>query len=104
MSTFDKLQAILASPVVNHGGYMYKAPIKSTTCVDGVTASIQASETHYCFPRENVGPYTAVEIWCIKGTDTTTITQFEYDSEEPSGYVPIEAIVAFLDAHGGIAD
>jgi len=31
-------------------------------CADGFTFSVQASETHYCRPRTNRGPYSAVEV------------------------------------------
>ena len=104
MNTLNKLQAMLATPTKNLNGYAYKENTPVITCADGVTASIQASENHYCEPRENYGPYSEVEVWCINGTDTTNITQFDYSVSDPSGYVPITAVVAFLDAHGGIAN
>lgn len=32
------------------------------TCQDGTTLSVQVSETHYCSPRDNFGPYYQVEV------------------------------------------
>lgn len=99
MTTLEKLQAILKSTIKTHKGYEYKSNSPTTECVDGTIASIQASETHYSIPRDNIGPYTHVEVWRV----TAPVTQFAYSEDEPSAYVPIEAVVAFLDAHGGIA-
>ena len=104
MNTLDKLQALLASEIQYIGGYPYKAPIKSVQCVDGTSASIQASETHYSTPRNNFGPYTEVEVWCIRGDNVGDITECEYEASDPSGYVPIEQVVQFLDNHGGIKE
>lgn len=103
-TTLAKLQAKLNSPIECIGGYMHKAPIPSIKCNDGVSISIQASEFHYCSPRNNCGPYTTVEVWCLSGADPADVTQFDYDEDGPSGYVPIESVVAFLDIHGGIID
>ena len=36
--------------------------IPEIVCKDGTTLSVQASEFHYCTPRDNKGPYTHVEI------------------------------------------
>ena len=35
---------------------------------DGTILSIQASEMHYCTPRNNIGPYTAAEVHIALGT------------------------------------
>lgn len=103
MTTLERLQALLKTPITAYKGYEIKAQTKRIYCVDGAHASIQASETHYCTPQDNHGPYTHVEIWCIGDIGNIPITHFEYDENEPSAYVPIEAVAAFLDDHGGIA-
>ena len=46
------------------------------------------------------GPYSAVEVWCVTGGK---VTEFEYDEESPSPYVPIEQVVYWIDNHGGFA-
>ena len=35
---------------------------ETVVCADGFEMSVQASRGHYCSPREDVGPYTTVEI------------------------------------------
>lgn len=100
MSTHDKLQAHLAGVVEARHGYEYKRVARKLVCADGTTLSVQASETHYCTPRTNVGPYTEVEVWCCTAPPADF---FDSDEDEPSAYVPIEKVVAFIDAHGGIA-
>lgn len=103
MTTIERLQILLSTPIKTIRGYQYKDQTKRIYCVDGAHASIQASETHYCSPQNNIGPYTHVEIWCIDDIGNIPVTQFEYSEDEPSAYVPIEAVAAFLDDHGGIA-
>lgn len=103
-TTLNKLQALLNSEITQLAGYSHKKLIKAVVCKDGTSISIQASKSHYCEPRTNDGPYSAVEVWCIRGDNVGPITEFEYDDQEPSGYVPIEQVVLFLDNHGGIAD
>lgn len=101
MTTIDQLQALLGKPARLIHGYPFKDVLPAIKCVDGTTLSVQASENHYCTPREDVGPYTEVEVWCIKAT-TNVAPHFDYVDDEPSAYVPIEAVVQFIDAHGGL--
>ena len=104
MTTLAKLQAHLATKHTQLiPGYFHKELAEFITCADGVTLSVQASETHYCEPRDNKGPYTEVEVWCIRNC-TAPVTQFEYEEDEPSGYVPIEKVAAFIDQHGGFKE
>ncbi len=100
MNTLEKLQKHLATEIRIICGYPYKNIAKYVVCTDNVTLSVQASETHYSIPRDNEGPYTHVEVWCV----SAPVTEFEYSNEEPSGYVPIESVVKFIDNHGGFAD
>lgn len=104
MNTLNKLQAHLATGVKKiTAGFYYKEQAKAVICADGVTLSVQANENHYCTPRENTGPYTEVEVWCIRNC-TSPVTEFDYDESDPSGYVPIEQVVAFIDNHGGFKE
>lgn len=36
---------------------------ESIKCSNGLQLSVQASENHYCTPRNNEGPYTHVEVY-----------------------------------------
>lgn len=104
MNTLNKLQAHLAAPITTvTASYSYKAPVPVVVCADGVTLSVQASVNHYCTPREDTGPYTEVEVWCISNCDFP-INEFEYEESDPSSYVPIEQVVAFIDNHGGFKE
>ena len=97
MSTLDKLQSKLAGSVRTVGSYKYKDTADNVECADGTTVSVQASESHYCTPRADKGPYTHVEVWLA----TAPVTEFDYDEEGPSAYVPIEKVIEFIDNHGG---
>ena len=98
MNTFDRLQKHLATEITTQLGTPYKMLADSVKCADGTTLSVQASKYHYCTPRDNQGPYTAVEVWCV----SSDVTEFEYSEEDPSAYVPIEDVVRFIENHGGM--
>lgn len=76
-------------------------------CKDGFKLSIQASSTHYSAPREDSGPYYQVE--CGFPSQPPLTAEFlEYAEMEGDPcetvypYVPIEVVLAELDAHGGV--
>lgn len=98
MKTLEKLQEHLNTSKEMIVGYEYKKPAPILKCMDGTTMSVQASKNHYCKPRNDVGPYTHVEIWRV----SCVVTEFPYDPEEPSAYVPIEDVVQLINNHGGI--
>ena len=101
MNTFDRLQKHLATEIIKTStGLYYKPPTDLVKCADGTTLSVQASEDHYCTPRDNQGPYTTVEVWC----ESSDVTEFEYSEEGPSAYVPIEDVVRFIENHGGMVN
>ena len=105
MNTLTKLQEHLGgnAPREYVEGCWHKDLAPILKCKDGTTASIQASKIHYSKPRENFGPYTEVEVWCVTGAGPNGVTEFDYSDDEPSAYVPIEQVVQFIDNHGGIA-
>lgn len=63
--------------------------------------SVQASTFHYSTPRENVGPYTKVEVWLCG-----TVPEWGGygDGGDPYGYLPIELVAQVIDQHGGVED
>lgn len=79
--------------------------VRRITCKDGFSVSIQASEGHYCSPRDSYPDWTTVEM----GFPSQAIPEFlewseSGDADETQtvwGYVPIEKIVALLNSHGG---
>ena len=88
-------------------GYSFLEVRPAIDCVDGLRLSVQASHTHYCKPRTDNGPYSAVEI----GFPSDAIPEIMEWAETPStptetvyGYVPVEVVDAVIAAHGGIAN
>jgi hypothetical protein len=80
---------------------------KAIVCADGLILSVQASDTHYCSPRENDGPYSHVEV----GYPSEVVPELLEYAETPEtptstvyGYVPAELVDAVIEAHGGIVD
>lgn len=97
MKTIAELQERLAKP--NHGRII-KQLADPILCKDGTSLSVQASSCHYSTPREDTGPYTEVEVWCIEPEQT--VAEFRYNPNVPSGYVPVEKVVQFIDNRGGM--
>ena len=89
MTTLERLPKHIEGEILTVAGYDFKN-------------SLQASEYHYCSPRTHNGPYHQVEVWCIP--EDVQVSEFEYNVFEPSAYVPIEAVVKFIDNHGGFSD
>ena len=75
-------------------------------CKDGTKLSIQASEGHYCWPRNNFGPYSEVEVWCIVSPNgkTVRVPSMGDDHSNPYGYVPIEVVNKYIHRHGGLVE
>lgn len=88
-------------------GYAFLKVRPSIECSDGLILSVQASNTHYCQPRENNGPYSTVEIG-FPSDVIPEIMEWAESPEKPTdtvyGYVPVEVVDAVIAAHGGIAN
>lgn len=81
-----------------------KPVVRQLECADGTTMSVQASSCHYCSPREDTGPWTAVEVWMIKspnGNPCYPKTFGEYHGE-PYGWVPVNIVNNYIHRHGGL--
>ena len=86
------------------------------TCADGFSLSIQASSFHYCSPRRDWGPWTAVEVGFPSSKDPL-LEEFAEDPNAPVekgrdgsvsvqtvyGWVPAAVVKALLEKHGGVA-
>ena len=59
-ATVCPINAHLAANRSDRGGFWSIAP--PLVFANGTTLSVQGSESHYCEPRANHGPYTAVEV------------------------------------------
>ena len=85
----------------------FKATNNQVICKDGFNMSVQASRTHYCNPRDDVGPYTHVEVGFPSSYDFY-LSQYAEDPGEPTGtvygWVPADTIIMCIDAHGGMVE
>ena len=72
------------------------------TCADGFAVSVQASDYHYCTPRENYGPYTQVEVGFPSEPEAALDPYAESFESAVFAYVPVEVVNKMIDRHGGI--
>jgi hypothetical protein len=69
---------------------------------DGSILSIQASELHYCFPRNNnADHYETVEIWLYPKNETF-FAEWGGDDTTPAAFVPVEKVNEYILKRGGI--
>ena len=75
---------------------------------NGVSLSIQASEYHYCYPRETLpySQYTEFEVG-FPSEEIEALMPYCDDCENPTeavyGYVPLEVLDAYITSVGGVA-
>ena len=88
----------------------YTPPVPKIKCADGFEMSVQASETHYCDPRENfedASIYTSMEVGYPSATEPL-LMEYAEDENNPTGtvygWVPVETINKVLENHGGIKE
>ena len=87
---------------------MFRKPINpAIVCADGFSMSVQASARHRCTPREDWGPYTAMEIGGLSDIEPL-IAEFQHEpgwnppTMDVYNYVPVAVIEAVIAKHGGI--
>jgi len=69
---------------------------------DGTIASIQASEFHYCVPKQdNAEKYRAVEAWFWR-PDKRFKEGRRLLTENPLSFLPANKLMGLIDSHGGI--
>ena len=80
---------------------------KKIVCADGFTMSVQASEFNYCSPRDNLGPYTEVEVGHPNQKDEDLMPYAE-SKDQPTktvyGWVPSRIIMKIIAKRGGMVD
>ena len=75
---------------------------------NGVSLSIQGSETHYCSPRYNHPYYSSVEVGYMSSTETPEFKEFEdkfngYQDSQVSwvfGHVPVDELEQYINSVG----
>lgn len=85
-------------------------PVTPLLCRDGFSISVQASEYHYCSPRDNDGPWTAFECG-FPSKPVPELREWKEELEEDApdeecifAYVPWSAIMLTIEKHGGCDD
>lgn len=81
---------------------------RKVVCADGAQVSIQASEMHYCTPRDNAGPYTHIEAGFPTVAPPESWMPYAGEPDKPLetvyGYMPADLVQEFTAAHGGMVD
>lgn len=76
-------------------------------CRDGFKVSVQASSFHCCAPRNDVGPWTEVEVG-YPSQASDLIAEYAENPGVPTDtvypYVPVEVVEALIVSHGGASD
>lgn len=105
MTTVQEFLALTAQVVNANNNVVYKHNTPRIYCMDGTSLSVQASKLTYCNPREDIGPYTQVEV----GYPSRFFEELLDYAEEPSnptktvyGYVPINLVEEIVNKCGGI--
>ncbi len=107
-TTEEKLQAHLASAERYWcAGRFRRTTVRAVVCADGTTLSVQASSTHYCSPRDDDGPWSAVEIG-FPSRKLEALMPFAQDYNDPTDTiycnVPMTVLAAVVDECGGFAE
>ena len=101
--TNDELQKHLKSGEQDKYRRALAFPI---TCKDGFEFSVQASDYHYCTPRNLEGPYTHVEAgYPIDNEEMLgPYAEVDYDDYVSAVYpqVPVGVILSIINKHGGV--
>jgi hypothetical protein len=92
--TVDELQGYMTKFRGKHN----QVPVIS--CQDGFQMSVQASESHYCEPKQNHGPWSKVEIGYPKPYEPA-LEQW-HDMDNIYVFVPIEVVCEVIEKHGGV--
>ena len=81
--------------------YYFKELNPSITLNSGMTLSVQASRTHHSEPRNNVGPYSEVELSFSGNTPRYLVP---YKNDTVFSYVPVQLVEKLIADNGGIKE
>ena len=101
------LEATIVVKEENFKTYHYVIQVlrPKVVCNDSFSISIQASETHYCEPRQNkISNYKSVELGNPSAEEELIRDYAEDDNltDTVYGWVPVEIVDQLLEKHGGI--
>ncbi len=76
-------------------------------CKDGFTMSVQAGPYAYCAPRDDYGPYVAVEIG-FPSQKEYLLMEWAENEENPTrtvyANVPVNVVIEVINKHGGLVE
>jgi len=79
--------------------------VKHITCKSGLTMSVQASFSTYCHPRNDEGPYLAVEVG-FPSVKVDALMEYVEDASRPTdtvyAYVPTTLVEQIVNDNGGL--
>lgn len=87
------------------GGFT-RSVLPAIECADGFRMSVQASENHYCSPRDAFGPWTHLEVGFPSQVEPLLWPYAESPGEWTDTVyirVPIELVAAVVELHGGFS-
>lgn len=99
MSTLDQIVAGYHFTTHPLRSRRYKRLAPLVRCKDGTTLSVQASADHCSEPRDDVGPYTQVEVYrlsCDVPEEWGVYTVYSAYC-----YVPVTLVYRLVRQHGG---
>jgi hypothetical protein len=101
----NALSKYIIDSVDNRKVYVRQVP--ALVCRDGFRMSVQASEYHYCVPRNNDGPWAAFECG-FPSKPVPELREWKEELEEDApdegcifAYVPWSAVMLTIEKHGG---
>lgn len=69
-------------------------------CRDGFIFSVQASEFHYCSPKQNYYPWDTVEVGYPTPYDE--LLEPWHDIDQVYAFVPVDVVCEIIQKHGGV--
>jgi hypothetical protein len=92
---------------VTGGAMRHLHHVPKIKCADGFAMSVQASEFHYCAPRDSEGPWDKVEVGYPSERVDAFMPFIDGSDSEPTdtvyGYVPLKIVAQAVEDHGGFA-
>ena len=82
----------------------------SFTCNNGLIFSLQTSESHYCTPQNDTGPWTHVEIGFPNRKIDALMPYADGawrdcpPTDDVYAYVPMDIVQEMIDANGGLIE
>lgn len=99
------MQTIEAYMEAYHGTGAIPGRSTPTACIGDITMSIQASEAHYCEPRDNKGPWVQFEIG-FPSRNIPALRMYAEDKNNSTGtvygWVPANIINQIIADNGGV--